>query len=272
MYERVDAAVGRYADLVDDETYFVMFSDHGGGSAPARRFNINRWLIEQDLLRLRSRLVDRLGVASGLNRMIEAARRLRLHDALRRYLRGPVREGVLSLTRNDAFVDWTESFAYGVDFFYPLAGVEINVKGRQSRGVVAPGAEYEGLRDRIRAGLEELVDPATGRKACRQVALREEMFHGPRVERIPDVIAVLDLDFDGKVQLEPEVFPDNTLQWDYPYMGYQSREGFFAARGPGIAPGSTLPGADMIQLAPTLLELMGVPAPNSMEGEPLPMV
>ncbi len=271
IYEKVDATVGRYADAVDEHTYLAMFSDHGGGEAPSRRFYINRWLTEQDLLHTRSSLFEKLGLVAATNRLIEQGRRFRLHQVMRSLIRGPVREGVLSLTHNDAFVDWGRSRAYGVHFFYPLVGVEINLKGRQKRGVVAPGAEYESLRHELCARLELLVDPATGQKVCQRVCCREEMFHGPYLEHLPDVVAVLHPDYDGKVQLESEVFAENELQWEYPFMGYHSREAFFAVRGPDVVPGHVLPRADMVDLAPTLLQLLGVPIPASMEGKPFPV-
>jgi predicted AlkP superfamily phosphohydrolase/phosphomutase len=268
-YESVDATVGRYAEMVDEDTHLVVFSDHGGGPAPRRRFNVNVWLAEEGLLQVRSSLVYRLGLADATNALLQQFRRFRLHQKLRPVIRGRVRQGVLSLTHNDIFFDWSRTSAYGVEFFYPLVGVEINLEGRQQRGFVKPGAEYEALRDRLIARLGDLVDPSTGRKACQRVCRREEMFHGPYLERIPDIVAVLDDDFDGKIQLGADIFADNELQWEYPFMGYHSREAFFAARGPGIAPGDRLEEASMIDLAPTLLDLLGVPIPDSMEGKPL---
>lgn len=268
-YESVDATVGRYAEMVDDDTYLVVFSDHGGGSAPRRRFNVNPWLTGQGLLRVRSPLVYRLGLVGATNSLLQLVRRFRLHQKLRPVLRGRVRQGVLSLTHNDVFLDWSRTRAYGVEFFYPLIGIEINLAGRQSRGIVAPGAAYESLREDICRALAALTDDASGRKACRRVCRREEMFHGPHLERIPDIVAVLDDDYDGKIQLGHEVFTDNTLQWEYPFMGYHSREAFLAARGPGIAPGAVFPETGMIDLAPTLLHLLGVPIPDSMEGKPV---
>jgi predicted AlkP superfamily phosphohydrolase/phosphomutase len=271
VYELVDATVGRYANAVGDHAYMAVFSDHGGGPAPARRFYVNQWLAEQDLLHVRSSSIERLGLVAATNYVIEQARRFRVHQALRSVIRGPVREGVLSLTHNDAFVDWKRSRAYGVHFFYPLVGVEINLAGRQKRGIVAAGREYESLRNEICAGLERLVDPETGQRVCERVCLREDMFHGPHLELLPDVVAVLHPDYDGKVRLGPGIFADNELEWEYPFMGYHSREAFFALRGPGIAARCALPQADMTGLAPTLLHLLDVPIPAFMEGSPLPV-
>jgi len=212
-------------------------------------------------------VLDRLGLTGVTNTLVQQGRRLRLHQALRNQLRGAIREGVLALTHNDAFVDFRKTQAYGVEFFYPLVGVEVNLRGRQARGVVAPGGEYERLRRAICERLPALVDPLTGAAVCR----REEMFHGPHLERFPDVVAVLDPSYDGKVQLHRDVLAENALNWEYPFMGYHAQEGIFAAVGTGIAAGRVLPPADMLDLAPTVLRLLDVPVPATMEGSPFPV-
>ena len=234
-------------------------------------FSVTRWLAEEGLLQLRSPALDRLGLARATNRLVQTARRFRVHQILRDYLRGTVREGVLALTHNDAFIDFRRTQAYGIEFFYPLLGVEVNLRGRQARGMVSPGADYELLRAQLCERLAALVDPATGAGVCRRVCRREEMFHGPHLDRFPDVVAVLHPDYDGKVQLHREVLAENTLQWEYPFMGYHAQEGMFAAMGPGIAAGRTLPAAGMLDLAPTLLRLLDVQVPASMEGRPFPV-
>lgn len=270
IYDRVDETVGRLLAMVDEDDYFVMFSDHGTGPAPHRRFYFNRWLANEGLLQTRSSLAERLGVASAINGAINGIKRARIHHRLRRWIRGPMRRGVTSLTHNNAFVEWERTRAYGIEFFYPLVGFEVNLQGRQSHGVVSPGTEYERLRDELCARLERLVDPETGQRVCRRVCRREEMFHGSHLHRFPDVVAALNPDYDGRIHMEPAVFADNTARCDYPFMGYHGDTGLFAMRGPGIAAGRKLPPNEMIDLAPTLLDLLGLPIPDTMEGEPFP--
>lgn len=267
IYEEVDAALGRLVALAGPEVRVAVFSDHGGGPAPRRTVSVNRVLINRGLMKARAGAGERAGMARAANWLVQRGRRLRLHEHLRPLLRGRVRDGVLAITHNDAFVDWERTRAYGVEFFFPLAAAEVNLAGRQRRGVVPPG-EYERCRTEIAEALAALVDPATGARVCERVCRREEMFHGPHLERIPDVIGILAAGYDAKIQLQPEEVSDNTMSWSYPFLGYHAREGLFAAFGPGIPAGRTLPPADMLDLAPTLLALLESPIPESMEGRP----
>src|SRR5437762_12573631 len=50
----------------------------------------------------------------------------------------------------------TRAYALGTGQIY------VNLRGREGRGVVAPGAEYDALLDAIARGLEAEVDPASG--------------------------------------------------------------------------------------------------------------
>lgn len=46
---------------------------------------------------------------------------------------------------------------------------------------------------------------------------------------------------------------------------------FFAAIGPGVAPGARPRTVRAIDVAPTVLSLLGIPIPDSMEGQPIPL-
>jgi predicted AlkP superfamily phosphohydrolase/phosphomutase len=191
----------------------------------------------------------------------------RLNHALSGVIRGGLRQRVSAMTHNTAFVDWSRSRAYGLDFICPLAGVEINLKGRQVHGIVSSG-DYEPLREEIRERLSGFTDPDTGRPVFTRVCRREELFDGPQLERFPDVIGVLTDDYDVKAHLDVPALGPNRGSFDYPYMGYHGHDAYFCARGPGIPVGVGPSTARMEDLAPTLLRLAGLPPPAFMDGRP----
>lgn len=266
-YDLVDAAIGRIVDSVDDATTVVVLSDHGGRAAPERLFGVNRWLADTGYLTSRRSSLARPQAIAVANRIVDWAKQVRLNHYLAPAITGALRRRVSSVTHNTAFVDWSRTRAYGLDFICPLTGVEINLKGRQKAGIVPPD-DYEPLRREIIDRLSNLRDGATGRRVFDDVATRETFFHGPHLDRFPDVIGILTDEYDVKGQLDLPITGHNGGQYDYPFMGYHGRDAFFAARGPGIPRGVGPDDAPMIDVAPTLLALAGVPVPSWMEGRP----
>jgi predicted AlkP superfamily phosphohydrolase/phosphomutase len=270
-YEEVDRAIGRLIDTVGDDTTVVVFSDHGGRPAPRRIFGVNRWLADEGYLTpRRSTPVGSRGVAL-TNRVVNWAKKHRLNHAVASRIRGGLRRRVSAMTHNTAFVDWTRTRAFGLDFICPIAGVEINLRGRQSHGIVSP-ADYESLCEEIIERLTSLRDPETGATVMSRVCRREEMFDGPHVERFPDVVGVLADDYDVKGHLDIPLIGPNTGQSDYPYLGYHGYDGYFCARGLTVPVSAPDDIALMVDIAPTLLALAGVEPPDFMEGRPLRVV
>jgi predicted AlkP superfamily phosphohydrolase/phosphomutase len=263
FYEEIDRVIGRLVGLTGDRTTVVVLSDHGGRAAPRKLFGVNRWLAETGFLVTRSAGIASRAAVSLTNCTVDWAKRHRINHAIAPRLRGELRHRVSRLAHNMAFVDWSRSRAYGLDFFCPLAGIEVNLRGRQAEGCV-PAADYEPLRDELVAALEGLVEPDTGHRVFDRVCRRETLFDGPHVDRFPDVIGVLDEQFDVRGRLELPVIGANRGQDDYPFMGYHSQEAFFCARGPGIPTGRGSAGGGMPSIAPTLLALMGLEPPASM--------
>ena len=267
QYEDVDRVIGRLVDAVGDDTTVVVFSDHGGRLAPSRVFGVNRWLADEGYLAPKRSAFAGASAVALTNRVANWAKTQRINHAIASRVRGRVRRGVSAMTHNTAFVDWSATRAYGLDFICPIVGVEVNLRGRQSRGIVAP-SDYEPLRDRLIERLDALTDPETGARIVQRVCRREAMFAGPHIDRFPDVIGVLADDYDVKGHLDVPMVGPNLGQSDYPYMGYHGYDGYFCARAAGVLPGASNELARMIDIAPTLLTLAGVEPPSFMEGQP----
>jgi predicted AlkP superfamily phosphohydrolase/phosphomutase len=269
-YEAVDATIGRLADTMGDRDTVVVCSDHGGRAAPGKVLGINRWLMDAGYLIGRTSSVAGRGAVGITNRAVSWAKRRRLNHLLANRITGRLRRRVSSMTQNTAFVDWSRSRAYGLDFFCPLAGVEINLAGRQAHGIVK-SADYEPLRHEIVEQLSHFRDPQSGQPVFARVSRREELFEGEHLDRFPDVVGVLNDDYDVKTQLDRPVVGPNHGEPDYPYLGYHGRDAYFCACGPGIRAGEGASTSTMRDLAPTLLTLAGVTPPASMEGTPFQM-
>jgi len=163
-------------------------------------------------------------------------------------------------------VDWSRTRAYALG----LSGAYLNLKGRESAGVVEPGAEAAALEKELVGKLSQLRDEELGQTAIRQVYATKSLYTGPYLEAAPDLIIGYNEGYraawdaaTGKVGLK--VFEDNLKAWS----GDHSID-------PPLVPGvlfsnrridSEDPGIE--DLAPTALELFGIEQPEWMEGKPV---
>ena len=81
-------------------------------------------------------------------------------------------------------VDWSQTRAYS----FGLAGIYLNLAGRESQGIVPRGEAAQALKGEIAAKLAKLADPATGQPIVCEVYDSAATYSGPYVERAPDLI------------------------------------------------------------------------------------
>jgi predicted AlkP superfamily phosphohydrolase/phosphomutase len=152
-YETMDAIVGETAQALAPQDVLIVLSDHGFATW-RRSVNYNSWLVENGYMVLKG-----------------GAERKSL-EAL--FSRGKFWEAV----------DWSKSRAYAMG----LGDVYVNLRGREADGIVAPGAEYEALRNELIAKLEALTDPSGGARAVSRVFKREQIYRRFDPRLIPDLI------------------------------------------------------------------------------------
>ena len=165
-----------------------------------------------------------------------------------------------------ADVDWQQTRAFAVG----LSGLFINEQGRESQGIVPAGTEKNQLVCEIAEKLTGLVDPDDGTVAIHEAVPRERAYHGPYVEGAPDIVAGYNVGYrvswDSAVgKTSPTVFSNNVKPWSGDHCIH-----------PTLVPGvlfSSIPledsDAHITDLAPTTLDLLGVPTPGYMDGKSL---
>ncbi len=163
-------------------------------------------------------------------------------------------------------VDWSRTKAFSLG----LTGMFINRAGREASGIVKEGAEYDALKAELIAGLKELVDPQTGKRAILDVFAAADFFTGPYRMDAPDLIVGYDGGYrnswDCATGAVPrEVFSDNTKSWSGDHCV-----------DPRIVPGvffSNLPinteTPNILDIAPSVMTLFGVPPAKYMQGRAL---
>jgi predicted AlkP superfamily phosphohydrolase/phosphomutase len=263
VYRILDRAAGALADAAGPEGDVMVVSDHGGGRLDGV-VNLNAYLAERGFLSYRG--ADAAVGRRLARRLFELRRRLPegLRTSVKRRLPG-VRKRAYDAT-SYTVVDWprTRAFAYGT-----FGNVVINLAGRERDGLVDPD-EYERVRDEVARALAELRGPS-GEEIVAAVHRREDLFHGPELERLPDLIVEFDhYRWLGKGNLRSRA----SSLWDrieiepgskHSYVGSHRHEGVFALAGPSAVRGGTI-SAGIADVAPTILYLLEQPVPTDLDG------
>ena len=265
-YRILDASLGELLKRAGDETNVLVVSDHGGGSLQGV-VNLNAWLAEQGYLAYTENGSSNGG---GAHRLFELRRKLPKEWRYSLKQRLPwLRERAYRLkAKAPTVVDWahTRAFAYGI-----FGNVVLNVAGRERDGTVAPGDEYERLRDELRERLLGLRS-RDGEPIVAAVHRREDLFAGPELDKVPDlVVEFRDYAWLGKGNLTERTatFEDAISIRAHPdqrYAGGHRQEGIFVLAGPDARAGAELAGAGIADVAPTVMYLLGEAVPASFEG------
>ena len=161
-------------------------------------------------------------------------------------------------------VDWSQTQAFALG----LTGIYLNIKGRESKGIVTPGAEADRLREEIAEKLGALIDPIRDDSAIKQVYNAMKVYKGPYKKEAPDLIVGYNLGYRaswdtavGKVT--DTIFHDNTKAWSGDHCIDQS-----------IVPGVLFcnrkvetPNPRLMDIGPTVLDMFGVDVPKNMDGK-----
>ncbi len=165
-----------------------------------------------------------------------------------------------------AGVDWSKTRAFAIG----LTGIFLNRQDKFDKGIVAPDDAAE-LRTEIAGKLATLVDTDIGpQRAIRRVYQAEKAYRGPYKDHAPDLIVGYEsgyrVSWDAAVgRTTTKVFHQNTKAWSGDHCV-----------DPSVVPGVLFcnrpirtDGARLLDIAPTVLDMFGVPMPDYMDGQVL---
>ncbi len=241
VYQKMDAIIGRVLQELGGEETLIVVSDHGFHTW-RKEFNTNTWLARNGYLTLKGMEGD-----EGMKKL----------------------DDMFSGGSFFPNVDWSRSKAYSLG----LGGIFINVKGREGKGSVQSGEEYEKIRTDIAQKIRAYRDPDTGGPVVQGVYKREDIFRGPETAQAPD----LQLSFyDGyrtswqtALGAVPEsIVTANLKKWSGDHCASDSSDT------PGILLSNRKIGSkghNIIDIAPTVIHCFGVSIPPEIDGKPIPM-
>jgi hypothetical protein len=163
-------------------------------------------------------------------------------------------------------VDWTKTRAFTLG----LTGVFVNRKGREGKGIVEPGPELDALCLELKHKLEALRDPVSGELVVKEAFLTGDLHSGPYADLAPEILVGYEKGFRHSWDcatgaVSRDVFTDNTKSWSGDHCV-----------DPRLVPGVfwcnrkiSTDAPSILDLAPTALDLFGVPIPRYMQGKSL---
>lgn len=272
VYEALDVALGTLLASAPGATV-LLASDHGFGGVGTKAVYLNRWLEMLGFQRRRRTSAPTSG-ASALKRLAARAvpagwqaRAFRLAD-------GRWASRLESRARFGG-IEWAGTRAFSEELNY-FPSLWLNVRGREPGGTVAP-ADYERVRDDLCAATATLRDPVHGGRVVQRAWRREKLYDGPWVQYAPDVVLELALDRGYAYTCLPSaaapgaapvraLAPAELRGGKLSGMSGSHRPaGIFLVAGEGWGVGRR-DGVRMVDMAPTMLAICGVPAPAEFDG------
>ncbi len=272
VYRRLDRAVGQLVDAAGPTTTIVVAS-HGMGPYFAGYQLVPEFLA-------------RLGLGSdagrGRGRMRRAQTAIK-HAIPRRYW-DYLTTHVVERRRVRALLRPLQQ--RGAAMFFPLespstkaaylpnntiAAIRLNVRGREPYGCVEPGNAAAALLEEIRRELFALRDPRTGQVVVDYVRTAAEAFGTEHHPDVPDAIVAFRNDL-GLIEAceSPRVglirIPIGS-RWAR-RMGDHSVNSYGWWVAPDVIAGSSLNGAGLLGIAPTILAALGCDRPTFLDGRP----
>lgn len=229
-YLLMDRFLGELLQEIDDKTGLIVLSDHGFTDYKTN-FDLNAWLAEEGFMKLKANP-------------------------------GEMEEDETALYR---IVDWSRTVAYGCGF----TSLYLNMKGREGNGIVEPDEAHE-LAAEIAKRMKAYRDGETGARPVARADLGEDIYSGSEMPGAPDVVVGTSPGYRGSWQtavggVAAQVLSPNERHWSGDHIV-----------APAAVPGtllSNLPlrtqGAGALDVAPTVLAMLGIEPPAECEGRSL---
>lgn len=226
-YVHLDRQIGTLLERIPRETAVLVVSDHGV-KAMHGGVCVNEWLRREGYLALQEEP-----------------------------------EGECPIPFAEIKVDWGKTQVWGSGGYY--ARIFMNVEGREPQGTI-PAAQYEGFRDQLAEALRSIPAP-DGSDIGTQVFKPQDVYRQVR-NIAPDLIvyfgglswrSVGSFGYDDVYTFENDTGPDDA--------NHAENGMFILVKPRGKKGGRLVESRHLMDVAPTILDLFGLPIPADMQGQ-----
>ena len=170
-------------------------------------------------------------------------------------------------------VDWSRTRAYAMG----IGQIYFNLRGREGKGIVSPGAEAAELADELSEKLLTLTDPDDGASIVRAVYKRDDIYSGEYLSNAAELqvghggrLSRLVADDARRIAAGHRVPEHEEVERRSRRLRLRDDRGRVdlepSDRGRGAAGVSDL---SIMDIAPTVLKYFGLPIPGDIDGKPL---
>ena len=268
VYQRLDQAVGSLIESAAADVVCIC-SDHGFGGSGDYALYLNQFLMSKGWLTLREGKESRLGKVMDWSRRVGLSQiPSRLQGGLFRALPSALKSKLETSSRFGN-VDFERTVALSDEMNY-AATIRLNIDNIHPNEL---DSTIEALRQDL---LSWKVD---GHHPVKSVLYREDVYSGKMVHKSPELILELNLRDGYTYTLLPSIRAQDNQTWRrFKPTEYQGGKGLgmngsHRQFGVFIVSGETIESqeveANMADIAPTLLYILGEPIPSYMEGAAL---
>ena len=237
VYRRADDFIGEVTKRLEPGTPLLIVSDHGFHSW-RKAVNLNTWLVQQGYMVLQ-------GQQPGEKKL----------DDL--FGGGEFWENV----------DWSRTRAYAMG----IGQIYFNLRGREAKGIVSPGAEAQQLANELSTKLVAMRDPEDGASIIRAVYKRDDIYSGEFLHNASELQVGMEEGYRVSWQTTlggspPGIVYANMKKWSADHGGYD----FATTAGVLIANRKvTSASPSIMDIAPTVLKYFGIQIPGEIDGKAL---
>ena len=283
VYKQMDEILEKILKIIDKDTTLLLMSDHGFKDY-TETFNILAWLKKEHFLTYAATtdnentatkswrqihnnenenksLFGKILLKLGFDR--QRLMQSRAIDVFRKitpkFIKNKVRKNLPSSKRT---IDWTKTVAYAQLGAKSTWGININLKGREKYGIIAPES-YKIIRDQLMEKLKKVKSP-NGINVFSNVYGREDLYSGPYINEAPDILFLL----NNENCLATARFDDNLFSKSTSHTNrYHDQDGIFFAYQEAMGEKPELQNLSILDVAPTVLNILDIENQEGMDGK-----
>jgi predicted AlkP superfamily phosphohydrolase/phosphomutase len=263
VYIRLDEEIGKLLERSGPNTVVMFLASHGMGPHYDATF-----LLDTILQRLE------IGVPMSISKRVRVANRVKQPWKKFPY---PIRHLALPLTKwikgrlkpKTSPINQRKWFQVPNNDVY--GGIRINLKGREPQGIVETGPHLEKTYQELSEGLLHFTNLETGEPLVKRVLRTSDIYKGRYVDHLPDLLVEW-----NRVTPISRIHSTKTgpIEGEYTKCrtGDHTSQGMFILAGPGIKAGQVEQSVTVMDLAPTIGDILDVDL-GKVEGKSiLPLV